>query len=220
MFELVSLLKDTTKCPENVSGNFRCTDLAKIPPISWSRSTKCPKKFSGVLYVMSLLETLLINLQRISLDIWWLQTMNTVHIQVQCPTLLDPLYNRIIVVNGVSPVWGPSVHATWFRTTSPLQALIPICGWLMVVPGCVSLSGCQGWLLRYSDHFLYGDIGLLRARKTSIFCYFIFVVVSSILGDLAGKLLLTLLMLWCLICSMHKTAWSNPMGTRYCLNIV
>ncbi len=41
----------------------RCTDLAEIPPISWSRDTKCPKKFSGVLYVMSL-----INVS--SLEIW------------------------------------------------------------------------------------------------------------------------------------------------------
>ncbi len=31
-----------------------------------------------------------------------------------------------------------------------IQALIPICGWLMVIPWCVSLSGCRGWLHRYS----------------------------------------------------------------------
>ncbi len=55
MFELASLLKETTNCPENFSGNFRCTDLEKIPPNSWSGSTKCPGKFSAVLSVMSLL---------------------------------------------------------------------------------------------------------------------------------------------------------------------
>ncbi len=54
MFELASLLKETTKCPENFSGNFRCTGLAKIPPNSWSGATKCPEKFSAVLSVMSL----------------------------------------------------------------------------------------------------------------------------------------------------------------------
>ncbi len=47
--------------------------------------------------------------------------------------------------------------ATWLN---PVQALIPICGWLMVIPWCVTLSGCRGWLLRYSNQFLYGDIGL------------------------------------------------------------
>ena len=41
-----------------------------------------------------------------------------------------------------------------------LQAQVPICGWLMVIPWCVTLSGCQGWLLRSSNYFLYGDLGL------------------------------------------------------------
>ncbi len=36
--------------------NFRCTDLAKIPPNSWSRATKCPEYFSAVLSVMSLID--------------------------------------------------------------------------------------------------------------------------------------------------------------------
>ncbi len=30
----------------------------------------------------------------------------------------------------------------------------------MVIPWCVTLSGCRGWLLRCSNYFLYGDIGL------------------------------------------------------------
>ena len=39
--------------------------------------------------------------------------------------------------------------------------LIPTCGWVMVIPWCVTLSGYQGWLLRYSNQFFYGDIALL-----------------------------------------------------------
>ncbi len=37
-----------------------------------------------------------------------------------------------------------------------------ICGWLMAISWCVTLSACRGWLLRCSDYFLYGDIGLFR----------------------------------------------------------
>ena len=42
----------------------------------------------------------------------------------------------------------------WFKLVnfSSLQALIPMCGWLMVTPWCVSLSGCQGWQLILSNH--------------------------------------------------------------------
>ncbi len=42
------------------------------------------------------------------------------------------------------------------------QAQVPICGWLMAIPWCVTLSGCRGWLLRCSNYFLYGDLGLFR----------------------------------------------------------
>ncbi len=35
-----------------------------------------------------------------------------------------------------------------------LQAQVPICGWLMAIPWCVTLSGCRGWLLRCSNYFL------------------------------------------------------------------
>ncbi len=56
VLELASLLKESTKCPKNFSGNFRCTDLAKIPPNSWSGTTKCPEKLSAVLSVMSLMD--------------------------------------------------------------------------------------------------------------------------------------------------------------------
>ena len=39
----------------------------------------------------------------------------------------------------------------------------PLCGWPMAIPWwCVTLSGCWGWLLRCSNYFLYGDIGLFR----------------------------------------------------------
>ncbi len=40
------------------------------------------------------------------------------------------------------------------------QAQVPICGWLMAIPWCVTLSGCRGWLLKCSYYFLYGNIGL------------------------------------------------------------
>ena len=30
-----------------------------------------------------------------------------------------------------------------------------LCGWLMVIHWCVTLSGCRGWLLRCSNYFLY-----------------------------------------------------------------
>ncbi len=49
-----------------------------------------------------------------------------------------------------------------------LQAQVPICGWLMVIPWCVTLSGCRGWLLGCSNYFLYGDIGLFRMGKKGI----------------------------------------------------
>ncbi len=37
-----------------------------------------------------------------------------------------------------------------------LQAQVPICGWVMVIPWC------WGWLLRCSNYFLYGDITSIR----------------------------------------------------------
>ncbi len=46
-----------------------------------------------------------------------------------------------------------------------LQAQVPICGWLMAIPWCVTSSGCRDWLLRCSNYFLYGDIGLFRMKK-------------------------------------------------------
>ncbi len=55
-----------------------------------------------------------------------------------------------------------SSHTPWLT----LQAQVPICGWLMVVPWCFTLSGCRGWLLRCSNYFLCGDIGLFRMEET------------------------------------------------------
>ncbi len=57
------------------------------------------------------------------------------------------------------------VPKKWALSYPSLQALIPICSWLMVIPWCISMSGCRGWLLRYFNHFLYGDIGLLRSYQ-------------------------------------------------------
>ena len=42
---------------------------------------------------------------------------------------------------------------------------VPVCGWLMAIPRYVTLSGCRGWLLRCSNYFLYGDIGLFRRKE-------------------------------------------------------
>ncbi len=53
------------------------------------------------------------------------------------------------------------------RGGRPLQAQVPICGWLMAIPWCVTLSGCPGWLLRCSNYFLYGDIGLFRVWQST-----------------------------------------------------
>ena len=55
-----------------------------------------------------------------------------------------------------------------------LQAQVPIYGWLMAIPWCVTLSGCRGWLLRCSNHFLYGDIGLLQGCREMCGNYFAF----------------------------------------------
>ncbi len=52
----------------------------------------------------------------------------------------------------------------------PVQAQVPICGWLMVIPWCVTLLGCRGWLLRCSNYFLYGDIGLFRTLRMMLTC--------------------------------------------------
>ncbi len=35
------------------------------------------------------------------------------------------------------------------------QGQVPICGWLMAILWCVTLSGYPGWLLRCSNSFLY-----------------------------------------------------------------
>ncbi len=48
------------------------------------------------------------------------------------------------------------------------QAQVPIYGWLMVIPWCVTLSGCRGRLLRWSNHFLYEDLGLFRLTTVPI----------------------------------------------------
>ena len=42
-------------------------------------------------------------------------------------------------------------------TIIPLQAQVPIWGWLMAIPWCVTLSGCQDWLLRCSTLFQNSD---------------------------------------------------------------
>ncbi len=52
--------------------------------------------------------------------------------------------------------YGKFFHGNW-----TLPTFIPICGWLIVSPWSVTLLGCRRWLLRYSNHFLYEDIGLL-----------------------------------------------------------
>ncbi len=50
-----------------------------------------------------------------------------------------------------------------------LQATIPIWGWQMVIPWCVTFSGCRDRLLRYSNNFLYGDIGLFFILVSYLF---------------------------------------------------
>ncbi len=54
-----------------------------------------------------------------------------------------------------------SLTRKWvFKESDQAQAQVPICGWLMVISWCVTLSGCRGWLLIFSNYFLHGDIGL------------------------------------------------------------
>ncbi len=57
-----------------------------------------------------------------------------------------------------------------FARPSQIGLLQHICGWLMAIPWCVTLSGCRGRLLRYSNHFLYGDIGLLHVHCSLFWC--------------------------------------------------
>ncbi len=51
------------------------------------------------------------------------------------------------------------LHGCTFKMDSLLEN-VPICGWLMAILWCVTLSRCRGWLLRWSNYFLYGEIGL------------------------------------------------------------
>ncbi len=73
------------------------------------------------------------------------------------------------IKNIVKP-WGPVQETTPGRILGLPQSLPNAagfkhkspCGWLMAIPWCVTLSGCWAWLLRCSNYFLYGDIGLFR----------------------------------------------------------
>ncbi len=66
--------------------------------------------------------------------------------------------------NGLTfAVYCTGTAGTHIKLLWSLQAVSPICGWMMVIPWCVTLSGCRGRLHRYSNHFLYGDIGLFRS---------------------------------------------------------
>ncbi len=47
----------------------------------------------------------------------------------------------------------------WLINATPGASSLYPHMWLMVIPWCVTLSGCRGWLLRCSNHLLYGDIG-------------------------------------------------------------
>ncbi len=51
-----------------------------------------------------------------------------------------------------------------------LQPQVPICGWLMALPWCVTLSGCWCWLLRCSNYFLYGHICLFQLMFMMLHC--------------------------------------------------
>ncbi len=53
-----------------------------------------------------------------------------------------------------------------------LQAQVPVCVWLVAIPWCVTLSGCRGWLLRCSNYFLCGDIGLFRVHALHAYTRF------------------------------------------------
>ena len=55
------------------------------------------------------------------------------------------------------------LSCTHMTVVTSLQAHVPICGWLMVIPCCVTLSWCWGRLLRWSNHFINWDLGLLRS---------------------------------------------------------
>ncbi len=55
----------------------------------------------------------------------------------------------------------PKISLSWKSLGGPFSKDC-ICGWLMAIPWCFMLSGCRGWLLRCSNYFLYGDIGLFR----------------------------------------------------------
>ncbi len=73
---------------------------------------------------------------------------------------LCPLSSRDWPLGLVTEKWAlglvisPAMYYPWVTAT-------PICGWLMVISTCVTLSGCRGRLHSYSDHFLFGDKGLL-----------------------------------------------------------
>ncbi len=86
----------------------------------------------------------------------------TIHHGAQAQVTLFLFFRNFEVVHK-TPDESMSVTYCRRRHSFPnktLQAQVPICAWLMAIPWCVTLSGCWGWLLRCSNYFLYGDIGL------------------------------------------------------------
>ena len=75
-----------------------------------------------------------------------------------------------------------SIFVDWLQKywAKLLHADIPICGWL--IPWCVTLSWYWGRLLRQSNHFLYGDIGLLCVKDS----YFWGLYVAYILNHISN----------------------------------
>ena len=61
-------------------------------------------------------------------------------------------------------IYFVSVIPVRVRHWISLQEQVPICGRLIAIPWCVTLSGYWGWLLSCSNYFLYGDIDLFRTH--------------------------------------------------------
>ena len=67
-----------------------------------------------------------------------------------------------LIIDKINMIFFCSISYASCTYPHTLQAEVPICDWLMVIPWCVTLSGCRGWLLRCSNYFLYGNIGLFH----------------------------------------------------------
>ncbi len=45
-------------------------------------------------------------------------------------------------------------QSNYFQCFFTASSINPVCGWLMVIPWCVSLSWCRGWFFRYLGYRL------------------------------------------------------------------